>query len=175
MHKRIAARAALIFTLLSLSCAALAANVVRYPLPNGEKFPISLAVAVPAGTTLVYYSGGGPSPHDRSATEGSPQYWGDTKAQTISTLESIKTGLAKMGLSFADTVKMNAYLVADPAMGHMDFAGFMQGYTQFFGTAEQPNLPARTTVQVAGLAEPGVLVEIELVLASKAAPRAPAK
>jgi enamine deaminase RidA (YjgF/YER057c/UK114 family) len=41
----------------------------------------------------------------------------------------------------------------------------MQAYTQYFGTAEQPNLPARSAVQVAGLANPSYLVEIEVVIA----------
>jgi len=49
----------------------------------------------------------------------------------------------------------------------MDFEGFMAGYTQYFGTAaHQPNLPARSTIQVAGLAS-GALVEIEIVFAKK--------
>jgi enamine deaminase RidA (YjgF/YER057c/UK114 family) len=41
----------------------------------------------------------------------------------------------------------------------------MKGYLQFFGTEKQPNVPARTTVQVAGLPMPGALVEIEVVAA----------
>lgn len=44
----------------------------------------------------------------------------------------------------------------------MDFAGLMKGYTQFFGTKEQPKLPVRSAMQVAALAHPGVLVEIEV-------------
>ncbi|MGB3769286.1 MAG: hypothetical protein WA947_22230 [Phormidesmis sp.] len=43
------------------------------------------------------------------------------------------------------------------------FAGFMAGYTQFFGTEEQPNLPSRSAMQIAGLVNPGWLVEIEVV------------
>jgi enamine deaminase RidA (YjgF/YER057c/UK114 family) len=52
----------------------------------------------------------------------------------------------------------------------MDFKGFMEAYTQYFGTPEQPNLPARSAVQVAGLASPGMLVEIEVILARPAKP-----
>jgi enamine deaminase RidA (YjgF/YER057c/UK114 family) len=74
-----------------------------------------------------------------------------------------------MGLGFGDVVKMNVFLVGDPATGKMDFKGFMDAYTQFFGTPEQPNLPARSAVQVAGLASAGVLVEVEVVLAQKTA------
>ena len=59
---------------------------------------------------------------------------------------------------------MHVYLAGDPAKGgKMDFAGFMAGYTQFFGTKEPPNLPARSAMQVAALAAPTALVEIEVV------------
>ena len=58
---------------------------------------------------------------------------------------------------------MTVFLVGDPVMdGKMDFSGFMKAYTQYFGTEEQPNLPARSAVQIAGLAGgPGMLVEVE--------------
>ena len=81
-----------------------------------------------------------------------------------------------MGLGFGDVVKMTVFLVANPASseGHMDFKGFMEAYTQYYGTAEQPNLPARSAVQVAGLAAPGMLVEIEVVVA-RPARKAPAR
>jgi enamine deaminase RidA (YjgF/YER057c/UK114 family) len=36
-----------------------------------------------------------------------------------------------------------------------------EGFRQFFGTAENPNTVARSTIQVAALAAPGYLVEIE--------------
>jgi enamine deaminase RidA (YjgF/YER057c/UK114 family) len=161
----------LICALLSLSTvAAQAGDVVRYPLPDGNKFPISSAVEVPAGTVLVFQSGATASPKDPSATPGTAEYWGDTKTQTVSALENIKKSLASEGLDFGDVVKMLAFVAGDPANGgKMDFKGFMEGYTQYFGTPEQPNLPARSTVQVAALAAPGALVEIELVLAKKSA------
>jgi enamine deaminase RidA (YjgF/YER057c/UK114 family) len=47
----------------------------------------------------------------------------------------------------------------------MDFAGMMVGYKQFFGTPDQPNKPSRSAVQVAALAAPGALVEIEVIAA----------
>jgi enamine deaminase RidA (YjgF/YER057c/UK114 family) len=50
----------------------------------------------------------------------------------------------------------------------MDFAGMNAGYAQFFGSLR--NKPARMTVQVAALTEPGALVEIEVQAAK--APRA---
>ena len=68
----------------------------------------------------------------------------------------------------SDVVMMHVYLVADPASGKMDFAGMNAGFMQFFGTAAQPNKPARTTVQVAGLVGAGALVEIDAVAAKPA-------
>jgi enamine deaminase RidA (YjgF/YER057c/UK114 family) len=37
--------------------------------------------------------------------------------------------------------------------------------SRFFGTPAQPNIVARTTVQVAALANPGFLVEVEATAA----------
>jgi enamine deaminase RidA (YjgF/YER057c/UK114 family) len=51
----------------------------------------------------------------------------------------------------------------------MDFDGLMQAYLKYYGPgADEKHLPARTTVQVAGLPLPGALVEIEVVAASHA-------
>jgi enamine deaminase RidA (YjgF/YER057c/UK114 family) len=41
----------------------------------------------------------------------------------------------------------------------MDFAAFMSQYTQFFGTKEQPNQPARSACTPL----PGALVEVEVI------------
>ena len=61
---------------------------------------------------------------------------------------------------------MRVYLVGDPANGGaMDFKGMMASYNKHFGTPDQPNRPSRTTVQVAALFAPGLLVEIETVAA----------
>jgi enamine deaminase RidA (YjgF/YER057c/UK114 family) len=49
----------------------------------------------------------------------------------------------------------------------MDFDGMMKAYRKFFGTAEQPNKPARVTMQVAALVGPGMMCEIEVQAAKK--------
>ena len=141
-----------------------AAEIVRHS--NGSNFPIARAVEVPAGKTVYFHSGMTPAPLDPKAKPGTPEYWGDTKAQTLSVFGRIKESLDKLGLNFGDVVAMTVYLVGDPAKdGKMDFEGMMAAYTQFFGTKAQPNLPARSTVQVVSLAGPGMLVEIEVQLA----------
>ncbi|WP_378942759.1 RidA family protein [Paracoccus sp. R86501] len=147
---------------LVLGTGAASAEVTRHPIPNSD-FPILQAVEIPADATLVYLSGTVPQVIDEKAEAGSPEQFGDTAAQTESTLAAIEAKLTALDLTMGDVVKMQAYLVAPEGGDAMDFGGFMDGYTQFFGTDEQPNLPTRSVFEVAGLANPAWLVEIEVV------------
>lgn len=118
-------------------------------LPNGT------SPAVWAGNTL-YVSGTlDPDIKDHPTTE----------AQTVGILKFLQKLLESQKLTLGNVVMMHVYLGADPAKGgKMDFSGMMAGYTQFFGTTDQPNKPARTTVQVVLPAgERGGLVEIDLI------------
>lgn len=126
--------------------------------------PISTSVSVPPGSRLVYISGTVPDVVDLAAPEGSVARFGDTEAQTRSVLRKIQGSLAEQGLGLGDIVMMRVFLVA-PAGQRMDFAGMMRAYREMFGTKEQPNKPARSTMQVAGLVDPGWLVEIEVTAA----------
>jgi enamine deaminase RidA (YjgF/YER057c/UK114 family) len=139
-------------------------TVIRHKTP-GSNFPIAAAVEVKADATTVYLSGRVPPVVDASKPRTDPAaYGGDTKGQTIATLDAIESQLKAMGLGLGDIVKMQVYLVGDPNKGgRMDFAGFMEGYTRYFGTPTQPELPARSVFQVAGLAVPAWYVEIEVV------------
>jgi len=148
--------------LLALAAPAFAQDVTRHKIPNSD-FPIAQAVEIPAGKTTVYVSGAVPPITNQSAEKNTIAAYGDTKTQTETVLRSIEKTLSGIGLKMGDVVKMQVFLVGDPDKGgKMDFAGFMQGYTQFFGTKEQPNLPTRSVFQVSGLANPGFLVEIEV-------------
>lgn len=147
----------------ALSAAAPAAEIKR--VYQGD-FPIATAVEVPAGSTLVYVSGQVPPVADPKAPAGSIAAYGTTETQTVNVIKRIDEALKAQGLGLGDVVMMRVFLVGDPALGgKMDFAGMMKGYSQFFGTAGQPNKPARSTVQVAGLVAPGFLVEIEVTAA----------
>lgn len=132
---------------------------------NPKKAPIASAVEVPAGKTLVFLSG--KLTHDvvdPKAPKDSPASLGDTETQTMGTLKVIEAELKSMGLGMKDVAKMTVYLAGDPAKnGKLDFGGMMKSYMKFFGTPEQPNVPARSTVQVAALAGPQFLVEIEVM------------
>jgi enamine deaminase RidA (YjgF/YER057c/UK114 family) len=127
---------------------------------------------VKPGATTLYLSGQLPSPIDPAATgakqpsEITAADYGDTKTQTISTLRKIEELLAARGYTMADVIKMTAFVAGDPALGgRMDFAGFNEGFRQFFGTAENANTVARSTVQVAALVGPQYLIELEVVAA----------
>jgi enamine deaminase RidA (YjgF/YER057c/UK114 family) len=90
------------------------------------------------------------------------------KTQAHSALTKIAANLKSMGLEMKDVVKMQVFLVGDAAnAGKLDFAGFMASYKEFFGTPEQPNLPARSAMKVAGLVNPGWLIEIEVAAVRK--------
>jgi len=121
--------------------------------PSNLDLPISAAVWV--GDTL--YVSGWLDPDLKTHR--------DTASQTVGILEDLQRMLETQGLGLGDIAMMRVYLGADPAKGDkMDYRGMMAGYSQFFGTAAQPNKPARTTVQVVlPAAERGALVEIDIV------------
>ncbi|MGR3496229.1 RidA family protein [Citreimonas sp.] len=158
-------------TLLTLSTVALMAasavqaqDIVRNRTP-GSDFPIAQSVEIPPGASVLYVSGQVPPVVNEDAEQGSREAYGDTETQTVGVLERIDAALQAAGYTMDDVVKMQVFLVGDPEMdGAMDFAGFMNGYTQFFGV-ERGNLPARSAMQVASLAVPAWLVEIEVMAA----------
>lgn len=157
----------LFLTFLTVASSSVYADVTRHPLPNNSTFPIARAVEVTADTTLIYHSGTVPGAANPDAERGSREYYGDTETQALSVFSRMASSFEELGVGFGDVIKMTVFLVGDPAMdGKMDFAGFMRAYTKYFGTDEQPNKPARSAIQIAGLAGgPGMLVEVEVVIA----------
>ena len=123
-----------------------------------------IAQAVWAGDTL-YISGQTATPiTPADTTKGTPAVYGNTNAQSMSVFSKIESSLKEQGLTMGDVVMMHVFLVGDPAMNNkLDFAGMNAAFTKFFGTKDQPNKPARTTVQIAALAGRGTLVEIEAI------------
>jgi enamine deaminase RidA (YjgF/YER057c/UK114 family) len=98
--------------------------------------------------------------------------YGDTEQQAESIFTKIAAALRQAGASEADVVAMTVYLVKPPAAAGMDFDGMMRAYGRHYGSATQPNRPVRSTVEVAGLVRPGMLVEIEVTAAISARPAA---
>jgi enamine deaminase RidA (YjgF/YER057c/UK114 family) len=158
------------FLLSSCSAPLFGSDIIRHKAARVDA-PIAQAVEVPSGHALVFLSGVGPDVADKRAAKGSVAAYGDTGAQTLDVLRKIEANLQSIGLGMKDVIKMQVFLAGDPARGgDMDFAGMTAAYRKFFGTAEQPDLPARSTVKVAGLVQPGWLIEIEVTAVRKADP-----
>ena len=154
--------AAMVMTVLVsaslVSLTASAQNTKRIPLPvsqNPSNSDLPISAAVWAGDTL--YVSGWLDPDLKTHI--------DTRSQTVGLITDLQKLLESQKLTLSEVVMMRVYLGGDPAKdGKMDYAGMMAGYSQFFGTKDQPNKPARTTVQVvlpAGAR--GALVEIDVI------------
>ncbi|RSL15204.1 enamine deaminase RidA (YjgF/YER057c/UK114 family) [Edaphobacter aggregans] len=140
------------------SLTASAQRIKQIPLPpsqNPSNADLPISGAVWAGDTL--YVSGWLDPDMKTHT--------DTTSQTVGLIKDLQKLLESQKLTLGDVVMMRVYLGTDPAKdGKIDFAGMTAGYTQFFGTKDQPNKPARTTLQVVlPAASRGALVEIDLI------------
>lgn len=149
---------------LAASSGAQAQGIVRHE--GAASSPILAGVSVPADARYLYLSGQVPGVADPAKPATDPAAWGDTKTQAISAFRKIETLLKAQGYEFGDVIKLTVFLVGDPKLnGRLDFAGFSEAYGRFFGNAQQPNKVARSVVQVAALANPQFLVEIEATAA----------
>lgn len=153
----------LVAAAMTCSVAASAQTVERkYGSPTAM---IAGSVSIPAGARIVFLSGATAAPIDPKVTD-TPDAYGDTATQTLSIFTKMKAQLAALGMTMGDIVKLNVFLVGDPKTGGaMDRDGMNKVFATFFGAADQPNRPARSTVQVAALGRPQILVEIEGVAA----------
>lgn len=140
--------------------AASAQDIGRLYGPNASP-AIAQGTIVPPGYTTYYLSGALPSPV-KPAANGQPAEYGDTASQTRSVLDNLKSVMDKMGIGYGDVVAAHVFLdqKADPA-------AMNKVWSTEFGTATQPNKPARATVFVHALVVPGTLVEIEFTAAKK--------
>ena len=119
------------------SLTASAQKIKRIPLPasqNPSNSDLPISAAVWAGDTL--YVSGWLDPDRKTHT--------DTKSQTVGLITDIQKFLESQKLTLGDVVMMRVYLWNNPATGGQpDFDGMTAGYTQFFGTKDQPNKHAR--------------------------------
>ena len=132
--------------------------------------PILAGVAIPEHADWLVLSGQVPPVANPAGPADAIATYGDTKQQAIGTFQKIEALLKAQDYALSDVVKLTVFLVGDPALGgKLDFKGFNEAYSQFFGTQTQPNNTARSVVQVVALANPAFLVEIEAVAAKSGA------
>lgn len=144
------------------------AQVTKYQ--SNPKALILDGAEVKAGTDLFFLSGQLAAPIDATKTYADVKSFddlGDTKTQTISTLTKIKALLESKGYTLGDLVKLTLFIAPDPKLGKLDFAGANEGFKQFFKTTDNPSTVARSAFQVAALAGPFFLIEIEGIAAKK--------
>ncbi|WP_395443266.1 Rid family hydrolase [Caulobacter sp. UC70_42] len=141
--------------LFGAASSAQAQEVVRNGRP-GSMLLESVELGAGAKTLILGgYAAAPLDPNDRA------KGYGDTKTQTISTLKKMQAVLERHGYGMADMVKMNIFLVADPALGKADYAGVNAGFKEFFQTTANPNTVARTALEIKALQSPDLYVEIE--------------
>ncbi|MFF5985662.1 Rid family hydrolase [Prauserella flavalba] len=107
-----------------------------------------------------------------------------TEAQAWNTLKRIVDNLTAMGARPQDVITMKCYLKRTPGASDADYAGWNRAYRHFFANVDlgtgkpipmpigttapvrpsvvNPARPARATTEVAGLAVPGWLIEVEV-------------
>lgn len=115
-----------------------------YPSAN-PSLPLSPLTRL--GDTLYTAGQVGIDPESRSVPSG-------VRAQTRQVLINLRTVLATAGADLSHVVKTTVFLT-DMA----DFAEFNEAYREFFPV----DPPARSTVGVAALARPELIVEIEAI------------
>jgi enamine deaminase RidA (YjgF/YER057c/UK114 family) len=166
---RFIATAIIAITAIAAAVAAPAAGIVRHKSTGPGAGLILQGVTVPPGAEMLYLSGQIASPIDPAKPMTlalTVDDLGDTRTQTISIFNKIKSALASHGYAMSDIIKLTVFIAGDPRLGgKMDFAGMNEGFKMFFGTPENPETVARSAVQVAALAGPAFLVEIEATAA----------
>lgn len=124
---------------------------------------IASGVGVPAGRAYFWTSGTTPA---QLKKEGATVYdrYGDTYTQGVSCLKNIAATLAKQGLTMKDVVYLRVYVASDAMKGGKpDFPGWFKAYGEFFNNKDNPAKTARSTIGVASLVSPDLLIEVEAV------------
>ncbi|NNE28460.1 MAG: hypothetical protein HKN16_02410 [Saprospiraceae bacterium] len=138
-------------------------NVIRYDRPDAS---ILKGASVPAGKQLFFSSGQVTNPVYPDAPEKSLQRYGNTYEQSIGTLQKLEGVLKEAGLGLDDVVYLGVFIAPDPREeDQIDFDAWFRAYGEFFNNEENPVKTARSTIGVAALARPYLLVEVEAIAA----------
>lgn len=128
-----------------------AVSNARFFNPEGMSKPAqySHVVEVTGPTRTIYISG-------QTGTDASGKVSPDFRVQATQVYENIRMALASVGAGFEHVVKTNNYLTNIPAQIPI-LREIRDKYLNKGG------LPASTTVQVSGLANPAYMIEVEVI------------
>ena len=136
-------------------------SIVRYDRPDAS---ILKGVSIPADKKLFISSGQVSGPNYLDQPEKSLDRYGDTYMQSIGTLKKLEGVLAEAGLGMKDVVYLGVFIAPDPANeNQIDFDAWFKAYGKFFNNEKNDTKVARTTLGVAALARPYLLVEVEAI------------
>ena len=88
-----------------------------------------------------------------SMADGAIAGIGDPDAQTVQTIANVEAALRRVGATLGDVIRTRVFLTDAGS-----FEGFARGHSEAFGDVR----PVNTTVIVAALADPRMLIEIEV-------------
>src|SRR5437660_8771001 len=125
---------------------------VRHFNPPGMSSPptYSHVVEVNGPHRTVYFAG-------QTGVDANGRLVGDFRTQAVQVFENIKTALASVGGGFEHVVKLNSYLTDIEANADE----YREVRASYF--TNKAALPAATLVQVARLANPAYLLEVEAI------------
>jgi 2-iminobutanoate/2-iminopropanoate deaminase len=113
-------------------------------------------VTVTGPAKMMFLAGIGAEDEDDPA--GGVRHHGDPYAQSVYAFDKAKRLLAKHGATFADVIKITAYLVDVRDRAHYQNA-------RLEAMKDIPALPAHTFLVVSALARPGMVMEIDIIAA----------
>ena len=138
-------------------------KIIRYDRPDAS---ILKGVEVPANKKLFFSSGLVSLPNDTTAPTNTLERFGDTYTQSQGCLKRLSSTLNEAGLELKDVLYLGVFIAPDPRNGDsIEFDAWFKAYGEFFNNAENPTKTARTTLGVASLARPYLLVEVEAIAA----------
>jgi enamine deaminase RidA (YjgF/YER057c/UK114 family) len=125
---------------------------VRHLNPPGMSTPAAYShvVEVNGPHRTIYVAG-------QTGVDANGKIAGDFHAQAVQVFENIKTALAAVGGGFEHVVKLNSYLTNIEANGDE----YRRVRASYF--PNRSRLPASTLVQIPRLAQPGYMLEVEVV------------
>ncbi|MEL6670871.1 MAG: RidA family protein [Bacteroidota bacterium] len=135
--------------------------VVRYDRPESS---ILKGVKVPRDRDLFFSSGLVTLPNDTTAPDRSLARYGDTYTQSIGCIKRVQSVLQEAGLDLKDVIYMGVFIAPNPeAEGKIEFDEWFRAYGEYFNNEENPTKVGRSTLGMAALARPYLLVEVEVI------------